>query len=432
MWWDERKKIEPVKKDDKNGKGAKPGKVDKKAERAAARAKANEVPTQPEAGDPLGGSYGDLPLVASSQATDRVWTPIDQLTAEKDGQTVLVRGRMHAVRGKGKSAFLVLRQASSSATVQAILFVDDKTVSKGMVKYASLIPRESIVDVEGRIAKSPNPVESCTQTEVELKVTSIRGVHRAGPLPLELADASRSDAQIAAAEAKGEKMATVSRDVRLDNRVIDLRTPANQAIFRVQAAVSRLFRELMIQEGFTEIHTPKLIGGASEGGASVFTLDYMGQPACLAQSPQFYKQQAICADFGRVFEIGPVFRAEKSFTHRHLCEFTGLDFEMQINEHYDEVLDVIDKLFTHVFEGLNKQHSRELAAIGEQYPFEPLQYLPNMLRITFAEGIKMLQDAGHDVNSYPLTSSLPRPLAPSPMCPAVCRISPKLAIVLID
>lgn len=132
------------------------------------------------------------------------------------------------------------------------------------------------------------------------------------------------------------------------------------------------------------------------GGASVFKLDYMGQSACLAQSPQFYKQMAICADMGRVFEIGPVFRhaftvppclalslqmdgalcssqsshafsacrAEKSYTHRHLCEFTGLDFEMEIREHYFEVLDVIDALFRHIFEGLTHSY-------GEQYVGRP-------------------------------------------------------------
>lgn len=380
---------------DEVGKGGKGAKVDKKAERIAARAKACQVATQADTGDPLGNRYGDTALVASAETTDRKWTAIDQLTKELENKTVLVRGRVHAVRGKGKSAFLMIRQAGNSATVQAILFADDKVVSKGMVKYASLIPRESIVDVEGVLAVAPSPVESCTQSEVELKVTGIRAVHRASPLPLEVTTASRSDAQIAAAEAKGEKMATVNRDTRLDNRVIDLRTPANQAIFKVQSAVSRLFREVMMREGFIEIHTPKLIGGASEGGASVFTLDYMGQAACLAQSPQFYKQQAICADMGRVFEIGPVFRAEKSFTHRHLCEFTGLDFEMAIFEHYNEVLDMIDTVFTHIFTNLNEAHAKELEAISEQYPFEPLQFLPKMLRITFAEGTKMLNDAGH-------------------------------------
>lgn len=99
----------------------------------------------------------------------------------------------------------------------------------------------------------------------------------------------------------------------------------------------QIFREFLELEGFVEIHTPKTIGGSSEGGAAVFRFDYKGQPACLAQSPQLHKQMAICGDFGRVFEIGPVFRAEDSYTHRHLCEFTGLDVEMVIKKHYSEV-----------------------------------------------------------------------------------------------
>jgi len=103
------------------------------------------------------------------------------------------------------------------------------------------------------------------------------------------------------------------------------------------SGILQLFRQALLDEDFVELHTPKLIAGASEGGSSVFKLDYKGQLACLAQSPQLHKQMAICADFGRVFEIGPVFRAEDSFTHRHLCEFTGLDFEMEIKEHYFEV-----------------------------------------------------------------------------------------------
>jgi aspartyl/asparaginyl-tRNA synthetase len=111
----------------------------------------------------------------------------------------------------------------------------------------------------------------------------------------------------------------------------------------------QLFRESLQSRGFIEIHTPKLLAGASEGGAAVFRFDYMGRPGCLAQSPQFYKQMAICSDLGRVFEIGPVFRAENSYTHRHLCEFTGLDMEMALHESYHEVLDVLDALFVHMF-----------------------------------------------------------------------------------
>lgn len=120
----------------------------------------------------------------------------------------------------------------------------------------------------------------------------------------------------------------------------------------------QLFRETLQSQGFIEVHTPKLLSGASEGGAAVFHFDYMGRPGCLAQSPQFYKQMAICSDLGRVYEIGPVFRAENSYTHRHLCEFTGLDMEMAIAESYHEVLDVLDALFVHMFQVGNEPVGR--------------------------------------------------------------------------
>ena len=97
------------------------------------------------------------------------------------------------------------------------------------------------------------------------------------------------------------------------------------------------WRECLLRKGFIEIHSPKLLAGSSEGGSAVFRLDYKGQPACLAQSPQLHKQMAICGDLERVFEVGAVYRAEDSFTHRHLCEFIGLDVEMAIHKHYSEV-----------------------------------------------------------------------------------------------
>ena len=187
----------------------------------------------------------------------------------------------------------------------------------------------------------------------------------------------------------------VNQDTALNYRWVDTRTPANQAIFRIQSGVCLLFREYFYKLDFIEIHTPKLIGGASEGGSNVFTLKYFNQPACLAQSPQFYKQMtAACGGFERVFEIGPVFRAEDSNTHRHLCEFTGLDFEMAIYEHYYEVLDVMGNLFTYIFDGITDRYSNELNIISQQYPIEPLKYLRPTLRITFEEGITMLNDAG--------------------------------------
>eukprot|EP00850_Spirogloea_muscicola_P019839 SM000200S05829 [mRNA] locus=s200:229171:233555:+ [translate_table: standard] len=327
------------------------------------------------------------------------------------GARVLVRGRVHAVRAKGKGAFLVLRQRG--ATVQCVLF-QSAAVSRGMVKYASGLTRESVVDVEGELVDPGQPIEATTQ-QVEIHVRKVFAVSRAVPaLPLSIEDAARSELDF---EQEGVQYVRVGQDTRLNHRYLDLRTPANQAIFRIQSAIGQLFRDYLARDGFVEIHTPKLIAGASEGGASVFTLDYKGRPACLAQSPQLYKQMAICADFGRVFEVGPVFRAEDSFTHRHLCEFTGLDMEMEILEHYFEVLDVLDKLFVGMFDALNERWQAELQAIARQYPFEPLkvqmilplkavlrsnatarEYLRETLRLTFAEGIELLKEAGVDAD----------------------------------
>ena len=148
--------------------------------------------------------------------------------------------------------------------------------------------------------------------------------------------------------------------MRLNNRIIDLRVPTNQAIFRLQSGVCQIYREFMLDNDFVEIHTPKLIGGASEGGANVFKFKYFEQDACLAQSPQLYKQMALCADFQRVFEIGPVFRAENSNTNRHLCEFTGLDMEMEFKDHYFEVLDLIGELMVYMVKQIKERHAREL------------------------------------------------------------------------
>ncbi|DBA72743.1 TPA: hypothetical protein ACH3X2_010137 [Trebouxia sp. C0005] len=375
---------------------AKAEKAAQKAANAAARGQKQAAPTQPDENDPLKDKYGDAERIQSQHITKRKWTRVEALDKSVENQTVLLRGRVATVRGKGKSCFIVLRQRI--ATVQVVLFTNDTTISKGMVKYASNLTRESIIDVEGTISLPKEAIVACTQSQVELHVTSIHCISRADVLPFEVSDASRSEEEIKEAEAAGELKARVSQDVRLNGRYIDLRTAANQAIFKVQSGVCQLFREILLSEGFQEIHTPKLIAGASEGGSSVFKFNYMGREGCLAQSPQLYKQMAIMADQERVFEIGPVFRAENSFTHRHLCEFTGLDFEMAINEHYDEVMDVIDKLFVYIFNGLNGKYGKDLATIGQQFPFEPLQYQATNLRLPFQEGIKMLQEAGWDAD----------------------------------
>jgi len=293
-------------------------------------------------------------------------------------------------------------------TVQAIACKSD-SITKDCLKYLAGIPNESIVDLYGIIKKTPEPTQ-CTQSEIEISLEKLFVVTRAvSKLPIQLEDAMRKidnpDDENEMVEKKEEekkeegkeetiKLATVPLHTRLDNRILDLRTPCNQAIFRIQAAVCFLFRESMMSQDFMEIHTPKLIAGSSEGGSSVFNFQYFNTPACLAQSPQLYKQMCIMSDFGRVYELGPVFRAENSFTPRHLCEFTGLDFEMEIKESYLEVLDVIENLFAHMFESLESNYSKLLSVVNEQYPFEAFKFKRPMLKLTFAEGCALLKEHG--------------------------------------
>lgn len=350
--------------------------------------------------DPLASNYGDVPLLdlQSKEVTGLKWTDIGALTEDLKDQKVLIRGRAQTIRAVGKNiAFLVVRQMGFA--VQCVLTVAPDLVSRHMVKYATGLSRESHVDIEGIISVPGVPIKGATQ-QVEVQVRKLYGISKAENLPINIEDAARSESEIEKALQAGEQLVRVNQDTRLNYRVLDLRTPANQAIFRVQCQVENIFRQFLLSEGFVGIHTPKLIGGSSEGGSAVFRLDYKGQPACLAQSPQLHKQMAICGDFGRVFEIGPVFRAEDSFTHRHLCEFTGLDVEMEIKEHYFEVMDIVDRLFVAMFDSLNENCKKELEAIERQYPFEPLKYLRKTLRLTFQEGVQMLKEVGMEVDPY--------------------------------
>mmetsp|Transcript_2368 Transcript_2368/g.2863 ORF Transcript_2368/g.2863 Transcript_2368/m.2863 type:complete len:350 (+) Transcript_2368:1-1050(+) len=279
-----------------------------------------------------------------------------------------------------------------------------------MIKYVATLPSESVVDVVGTVTVPDQPVDSATQKLVEISITKFHCVSKTcAPMPFLMEDACRPDCgkETDVGEYTGEEKASedglvrVGQEVRLDNRWLDLRTPANQSIFRIESMVGHLFRENLMKKGFVEIHTPKLIGGASEGGSEVFKLDYFGQEACLAMSPQLHKQMtAACSGFERVFETGPVFRAENSNTRRHLCEFTGMDLEMAIHEHYDEVLEVFSDLFIYIFDGLNERCKSELERVREQHPFEDLKYCRPTLKISYAEGCKLLREAGIDQDDY--------------------------------
>ena len=189
-------------------------------------------------------------------------------------------------------------------------------------------------------------------------------------------------------------MPVVRQDVRLNNRIIDLRVPTNHAIFKLQSGVCQIYREFFLERDFIEIHSPKLTAGNAEGGCEVFKLSYFDQPACLAQSPQLFKQMAICGDLKRVIEIGPVFRAENCHTNRHLCEFTGLDMEMEFNDHYFEVLDMLGEMMAYLCKNLKTRYAKELAVINEQYPFEEFKVKEPVVKLSFKEGVALLREKG--------------------------------------
>ncbi|KAJ3360351.1 hypothetical protein HDU91_004651 [Kappamyces sp. JEL0680] len=334
--------------------------------------------------------YGKLPMNNSKDRLNLVFTPLSSLGPEHVGKS-------------------------------SILVIDEATVSKQMLKFATgyvaasnrSITSESLVRVEAVVTKSPELIKSCTVQEYELKIQKVPQrrltaqifvVSEAARLPFTLEDAQRPVADIN--EESGFN--PVHLDTRLNNRVVDLRTITNHAIFRIQAGVSRFFRTFLDARHFTEIHTPKLISAASEGGANVFKVTYFKENAFLAQSPQLYKQMMICADFDRVYEIAPgsdqrltlVFRAENSLTHRHMTEFMGLDMEMAFQEHYHEVLELLGELFVHIFDGIKKEYAEELAVVNRQFPFEEFKYLPKSLVLKFPEAIALLRENGVEVGDF--------------------------------
>lgn len=342
--------------------------------------------------------FGDMTRIMSRSRTGRTFVNVADLTENHQaGDTVWLRGRLQSIRVKGGSCFLVLRQ-DSFHTVQAVYFKDKENpeMSQKMIKYLKTLTEESIIDLEGTLVDSD--VKSCSVQTLELNIERVHSVSKANSvLPFLVEDAARSEAEVDASQETDRPFPRLGQELRLDNRWMDLRAPANNAILRVQSMVCQLFRESLYSQGFVEIHTPKLIAGESESGAGVFTTDYFGQTACLAQSPQLYKQMAISSDMTRVFEIGPVFRAENSNTRRHLCEFTGLDLEMAINDHYMETLEVIHKMFRHIFTGLESRLAKELEVIREQYPSEPCQFTEEPCVIHWPEAMDILKDEGFDI-----------------------------------
>jgi aspartyl-tRNA synthetase len=337
------------------------------------------------------GRYGDLPLLQSGSREREQRLDFDNISADMVGQQVFFTARLHIIRRmSAKLVFLVFRQQLS--TFQGVLHETPGVKSIAMVQWAEHLRTGSIVRVRGTIQAPDVPVLGCTVHDVEVSIDEVHlVVRREDPVPFSIYEAEIRTPEEDLVEGRRSH---ISDRTRLTNRLLDLRTPTSQSIFRVQSAVGNLFRTALDERSFIEIHTPKLQGSATESGASVFEVSYFGRDAFLAQSPQLAKQMAIAADFGRVYEIGAVFRAENSNTHRHLTEYTGLDIEMAIEEHYHEMLEVLDGVIKKILEGIYGRFRREIEIIKHQFPSEDLVWLEETPIIKFADGIKMLNDSG--------------------------------------
>ena len=186
----------------------------------------------------------------------------------------------------------------------------------------------------------------------------------------------------------GHKKLGCGLEANLDNRSVALRNPREKAIFKIQEAVVSGFREFMESQGFTQVHTPKIVAAGAEGGANIFKLEYFNQDAYLAQSPQFYKQTCV-AFFDRVFEIAPVYRAEKHNTSRHLNEYIGLDFEMAYIDSMEDIMEMETAMIKYVIEYLMSQCQNYLDMLDVKLP--QIDTIPS---ITFMEALEFMKGRG--------------------------------------
>ena len=311
---------------------------------------------------------------------------MDQFNENNNGKMITLNGRIYKSRRQNKKlCFVVLR--NENITVQCVLF-QSESLTKDLIDKVSFLQLESIIQFEGIIKKVNIPINSTTIKNFELDVKSFKIISESDMIPIQIDDLTRKNNE------NDMEQSTVSQTTRLNYRFIDLRTKTNQSIFKLQSKICQFFRDFLLNKDFIEIHTPKLLSTASESGSSVFEVKYFDKKAYLAQSPQFYKQMAINSDFPRVFEIGSVFRAEKSNTRRHLTEFIGLDLEMRIDNDYTEVLETLYNLMIYIFKNIETKCISELDNIKEQFDIYDLKYSDEMVRISYKDAVKLLNENG--------------------------------------
>jgi nondiscriminating aspartyl-tRNA synthetase len=261
---------------------------------------------------------------------------------EHIGQRVILRGWMHNLRALGKISFILIRDGYGIA--QAV------TQDENALSALRGAHDESVLEIAGTVV-----AEAQAPDGVELREIAIRVLAPVtDPLPFPL----------------NKPTVNATLDVFLDHATVALRHPRKRALLRLSAGIMRAFRECLNGEGFTEIQSPKLVASATESGANVFAVDYFGKRAFLAQSPQFYKQIMVGV-FERVYEVGPVFRAEPHDTTRHTNEYVSLDAEFGFIESHFTVMTMLTRVIRHILARLAERHAAELELLEVKMPNAP-------------------------------------------------------------
>jgi aspartyl-tRNA synthetase len=281
------------------------------------------------------------------------------------GETVTVAGWVHEIRDLGGIAFLILRDKTGKLQIK---FEKDE-MDDDLVETGLGVHRESVISVTGRVEEEPR-----APTGVELTPDSLDVMAEADPeLPLD--PSGKVDAEL---------------PTRLDNRTLDLRKPEVKAIFEIRAEILRAVRDYFRSVGCTEINTPKIVATGTEGGTELFPITYFGQEAFMNQSPQLFKQLMVGSGLERVFEIGPIFRAEEHNTPRHLNEATMIDFESSFIDH-NEAMDVCEGTLKAAYEGVAENCGEQLDLLGYEDFETPDGDFP---RLTYEEAIERVNATG--------------------------------------
>ncbi|MDR1690707.1 MAG: aspartate--tRNA(Asn) ligase [Candidatus Methanoplasma sp.] len=289
----------------------------------------------------------------------------DSSNISKEDATATVKGWVQDIRNLGGISFITLRDRHG--TIQ--ITMPKKKIDPELFESLTKLSRESVVAVTGEVKESNQ-----TALGIELIPTSFELYSEAGvPLPLGVVDKVNAE-----------------MDTRLNNRFMDLRKPETKAVFEIRSTIVELISEYMVKNGFVNINTPKIVASGAEGGATLFSVDYFGKPAYLAQSPQLYKQMLMSTGLDRVFELGPAFRAEHSNTNRHVTEFISFDGEMAWIDKEEDVMATIENIIDHVLRELGERCKKHLEILGKEImvPKRPYPIL------TYTECLAMVNENG--------------------------------------